>query len=128
MSSVRDMKYGCGIPIARRTSWTPEKPRRKFVACEFYNAKTGQRGCNTFEWLDEDIVYWKRDVTNVLIAEKHKLVNDNSILKSRIVFAKHENKSLVEEVEKLKQNRKREHPTKVVLNKDKLGVSLIWCL
>ncbi|KAL2895021.1 hypothetical protein RDABS01_010930 [Bienertia sinuspersici] len=110
MSSVRDMKCGCGIPVARRTSWTHENPGRKFVACKFYNAETGQRGCNTFEWLDEDIVDWKRDVTNVLIVEKHRLATDNSILKSRIVFAEHENKRLVEEVEKLKQKRKGSNP------------------
>ncbi|KAL2938979.1 Heat shock factor protein 1 [Bienertia sinuspersici] len=125
MYSVRDMNCGCGIPVARRTSWTHENPGRKFVACKFYNAETGQRGCNKFEWLDEDIVDWQRDVTNVLIDEKHRLATDNSILKSRIVFAEHENKRLVEEVEKLKQKKKRQQPTDVVLNKDKPGVSII---
>ncbi|KAL2929607.1 Ras-related protein RABH1e [Bienertia sinuspersici] len=86
MSLFRDMKCGCGIPVARRTSWTHKNHRRKFVACIFYNAEIGQSDCNTFEWLDDDIFDWQRDVINVLIAEKHILATDNSILNQGLCF------------------------------------------
>lgn len=79
------MNCACGFPCARRTSWTHENPGRKFIACKFYNHETGQRGCNTFEWLDiAEPTGWQRDVINMLLAEKHRLAADNYILNSRI--------------------------------------------
>ncbi|KAL2943238.1 30S ribosomal protein S18 [Bienertia sinuspersici] len=89
--------FACGLPIARRTSWTNENPGHKFVASKFYNYEIGQRGCNTFEWHDEDIVHWQKDVTSMLEAEKH------SILKSRLVSESYEKDRLVEELEKMKK-------------------------
>lgn len=61
-------KCRCGISVGVRTSWTHENPGRKFKACKFYNFETGHRGCNYFEWVDEDILDWQRDVTNNLVA------------------------------------------------------------
>ncbi|KAL2897967.1 hypothetical protein RDABS01_039749, partial [Bienertia sinuspersici] len=84
------------------TSWTSDNPGRKFVACKFYNHETGQKGCNTFEWIDEDILDWQRDVANMLVAEKHKLVIDNNILKSRLVCETYEKDRLAVELEKMK--------------------------
>ncbi|KAL2932065.1 DNA topoisomerase 3-alpha [Bienertia sinuspersici] len=92
----------CGLPVARRTSWTSDNLGRKFVACKFYNHETRQRGCNTFEWIDEDILDWQRDVVNMLVAEKHRFPTDSNILKSRLVCETYEKDRLAAELEKLK--------------------------
>lgn len=103
MARFEGMKCGCGFPAARRTSWTHENPGRKFVACKFFNHETGHRGCNTFEWVDDDILDWQRDVTNVLVAEKHRLATDLSIIKARLACNEHEKARLSSELQKLKK-------------------------
>ncbi|XP_056686361.1 uncharacterized protein [Spinacia oleracea] len=60
----------CGFPVVQRTSWTHENPGRKFKGCKFYNFETGQRDCNAFDWVDEYILGWQKDVTNHLLWEK----------------------------------------------------------
>ncbi|KAL2895356.1 hypothetical protein RDABS01_011265 [Bienertia sinuspersici] len=97
------MKCRCGIPCATRTSWTHENPGRKFVACKFFNHETGQRGCNTFYWVDEEQTYWQRDVINVLVAEKHRVATDLSIVKARFTCLEHEKKRLTEELDKIER-------------------------
>ncbi|XP_010695405.1 uncharacterized protein LOC104908052 [Beta vulgaris subsp. vulgaris] len=94
------MKCGCRFAVATRISWTHENPGRKFRVCKFYNHETGQRGCNTFEWVDEGSTDWQRDVINVLVAEKHRLATDNHITKSRLVCIEHEKNRLSKELEK----------------------------
>ncbi|KAL2928254.1 DNA topoisomerase 3-alpha [Bienertia sinuspersici] len=69
----------CGELVAKRTSWTYENLGKKFIACKFFNHETGERGCNTFQWVDEEPSEWKRDVINVFVAEKHRLATDNNI-------------------------------------------------
>ncbi|XP_021846260.1 uncharacterized protein [Spinacia oleracea] len=105
MAPWNEVKCGCGFPVAKRTAWTHENPGRKFIACKFYNPETGQRGCNKFDWLDEDIVEWQRDVTNVLVAEKHRLSTDLAILRNRFACIEQEKIRLVEEVDRLKKNK-----------------------
>ncbi|KAL2925405.1 Proteasome-associated ATPase [Bienertia sinuspersici] len=84
----------CGLPIARRTTWTSDNPGRELVACKFYNHETGQRGCNTFEWIVEDILYWQRDVTyekDRLAAELEKMKNVAELEKMKTKpFKQHE--------------------------------------
>lgn len=92
----------CGLPCARRTSWTHDNPGRKFLACKFYNPETGQRGCHVFDWVDvEEPTGWQRDVINTLVAEKHRLSTDNHILKSRLVCNENEKNRLAQELEKI---------------------------
>ncbi|KAL2905209.1 hypothetical protein RDABS01_003919 [Bienertia sinuspersici] len=91
------VRCGCGLPVATTTSWTHENLGRKFVACKFYNHETGHRGCNYFEWVDEDMVGWQRDVTNVLEAEKHRLATNISLMKNRLVCVEHEKNRLAEQ-------------------------------
>ncbi|KAL2896640.1 hypothetical protein RDABS01_038424, partial [Bienertia sinuspersici] len=63
----------CGLPVARRTSWTSDNP---------------------------DL---QRDVANMLVIEKHRLaINNNNILKSRLVCETYEKDRLAAELEKMK--------------------------
>ncbi|XP_021714886.1 uncharacterized protein LOC110682849 [Chenopodium quinoa] len=107
MARFEEKRCGCGFPVARRTSWTHDNPGRKFVACKFFNHETGQRGCNTFEWVDEEILDWQRDGTNVLIAEKHRLSTDLSILRTRLACTEHEKGHLASELNMLKNRKNR---------------------
>ncbi|XP_021744525.1 uncharacterized protein At4g04775-like [Chenopodium quinoa] len=100
MVVVKGKRCDCGFPLAMRTSWTHENPGRKFMACKFYNPETRHRGCEKFEWVDEGILDWQRDVTNVLVAEKHRLATDLNIIKARFVYNEHEDR-LAKELEKL---------------------------
>ncbi|KAK9716630.1 hypothetical protein RND81_06G246600 [Saponaria officinalis] len=63
------LKCNCGCPVAFRTSWTFQNPGRRFVACKFYDADTGMRGCRYFKWLDEDMTEWQRQLINQLSSE-----------------------------------------------------------
>ncbi|KNA26131.1 hypothetical protein SOVF_000350 [Spinacia oleracea] len=105
MNSYKGVRCGCGFPVVKRTTWTHENPGRKFVACKFYNPETGQRGCDKFDWVDEGIVDWQRDVTNVLVAEKHRLSTDLAIMRNRVACIEQEKARLAEEVERLKKNK-----------------------
>ncbi|KAL2926397.1 Restin-like protein [Bienertia sinuspersici] len=57
----------------KRTSWTDRNPGRKFMCNKFYEPETEWRGCNFFNWIDEDMTEWRRNVINKLVLEK-KLV------------------------------------------------------
>ena len=94
---------GCGLPVARRTSWTHDNPGRKFVACQFSNHETGDRGYNSFDWIDEWMTDWQRDVINKLVAEKQRLANENNNLRSRLVCEEYERERLASDVENLKK-------------------------
>ncbi|KAL2926022.1 hypothetical protein RDABS01_023322, partial [Bienertia sinuspersici] len=85
------MKCLCGIPCATRTSWTHENPEER------------QRGCNIFYWVDEEQTDWQRDVINVLVAEKHRVATDLSIVKARFTCLEHEKKRLTEELDKIER-------------------------
>ncbi|KAK9664300.1 hypothetical protein RND81_14G031800 [Saponaria officinalis] len=63
------LKCNCGFPVAFQTSWTFQNPGRRFVACKFYHADTGMRGCTYFKWLDEDMTEWQRQLINQLSSE-----------------------------------------------------------
>ncbi|XP_021773255.1 uncharacterized protein LOC110737190 [Chenopodium quinoa] len=74
----------CGFPCTKRHSWTHENPGRRFEACKKYNHDTGERGCNTFKWLDEEQTEWQREMINVLLAERHRLETKLTIVKARL--------------------------------------------
>ncbi|XP_010681441.1 uncharacterized protein At4g04775-like [Beta vulgaris subsp. vulgaris] len=116
---------GCGIPVARRTSWTHENPGRKFIACKFYNHETEQRGCNTFEWVDEEILDWQGDITNILIAEKHRHATDNHILTMKLNSVAHEKCRLAEEVQILMKKLVRIPKTSTVVVKEQARISIV---
>ncbi|KAL2898770.1 DNA topoisomerase 3-alpha [Bienertia sinuspersici] len=65
----RQIKCYCGLPIGRRTSWTDRNPGRKFMCCKFYEPETEWRGCNFFNWIDEDMTEWQRNVIDKLVLE-----------------------------------------------------------
>lgn len=46
---------------------------------------------------------WKRDVTNTLVVEKHRLETDISLLRGRVTLIEHEKKRLSDELEKMKR-------------------------
>ncbi|XP_048493206.1 uncharacterized protein LOC125493740 [Beta vulgaris subsp. vulgaris] len=100
---LKKRKCKCGFEVAVRTSWTNENPGRKFIACKLYNHDTGHRGCQFFEWLDEDPLEWQRDVINTLIAEKHRFATDLSLLRGRVALIEHEKKRLTNEMERMKK-------------------------
>ena len=75
---------GCGFPCAKRHSWTHENPGRRFEACKKYDHDTGERGCNTFKWLDEDQTEWQREVINTLLSERHRRATELTIIKGRL--------------------------------------------
>ena len=114
----------CGFPVAKRTSWTHDNPGRKFIACKFFNHETGQRGCNTFEWVDEGMCEWQRDVINVLVAEKYRLASDNYMLNTRLARDGYEKKRLEEEVKQLKSKgvKKNESGGVQVIRKEVIGM------
>uniref|UniRef100_A0A803LJJ4 GRF-type domain-containing protein n=1 Tax=Chenopodium quinoa TaxID=63459 RepID=A0A803LJJ4_CHEQI len=103
MARFEEKKCGCRFSVARRTSWTHDNLGRKFFACKFFNHEIGQRGSNTFEWVDEHILDWQRDVTNVLIASR-RLSTDLSIHKARLACNEHEKDRLASELNMLKKN------------------------
>lgn len=61
---------GCGVPVARRQSWTSRNPGRKFVNCKFSNPRTGSQGCGLFMWVDAPQIEWQRVIINQLLLEK----------------------------------------------------------
>ena len=78
------MNCGRGFPCAKRHSWTHENPGRRFEACKKYDHDTGERGCNTFKWLDEDQTEWQREVINTLLSERHRRATELTIIKGRL--------------------------------------------
>ena len=71
-----------------------ENPGREFITCKFYDYATGRRGCKFFEWVDEGILYWQKDITNQLLLEKKIFQSQIDLLKREI--NKHEEDSVVE--------------------------------
>ena len=64
-------KCGCGVPFAKRVSWTKENPGRRFKTCVFYDPDTNWKRCKKFKWIDEpEMADWQREVTNTLVEEK----------------------------------------------------------
>ncbi|XP_056691625.1 uncharacterized protein [Spinacia oleracea] len=93
---------GCGFPVVQRTSWTHDNPGRKFVGCKFYDFSIGKARSDAFDWVDEEILEWQKDVTNVLIAEKQRLIGEVKVLEARIDCIQRDNNRVHEEHEKMK--------------------------
>ncbi|XP_021850012.2 uncharacterized protein [Spinacia oleracea] len=93
---------GCGFPVVQRTSWIHENPGRKFLGCKFYDFATGKARCDAFDWVDEEILEWQKDVTNVLIAEKKRLIGEVKTLEARIDCIQRDNNRVHEEHGKMK--------------------------
>lgn len=98
---MKKIKCDCGLQAAVRSSWTHENPVRKFIACKLYNHDT--RGCEFFDWVSDDPLEWQRDITNTLVAEKHILATDLSLLRGRVALIEHEKKRLTDELQKMKR-------------------------
>ncbi|XP_021727709.1 uncharacterized protein LOC110694853 [Chenopodium quinoa] len=93
-------KCNCGLPLAQRTSLTHENPGRRFKACEFNNFETCEKGCDYFEWVvDEDILEWQKDVTNVLLSEKQRLATYMNVLQAKVACMENERRRLIDEHE-----------------------------
>ncbi|XP_021714956.1 uncharacterized protein At4g04775-like [Chenopodium quinoa] len=99
-------KCYCGIPPKVETSWTSTNPGRKFVACKFYDAYTGRRGYNFFEWIDVEIVEWQRVITNQLVLEKKLMKAEIANLKQEVCLLQDQNARLVEKNEKFSKKLK----------------------
>ncbi|XP_010687512.1 uncharacterized protein LOC104901620 [Beta vulgaris subsp. vulgaris] len=131
MTPITEMRCHCGLRVAKRTSWTLENPGRKFLACKFYNHETGQRGCDKFEWIDEECLDWQRDITNVLLAEKHRLATDLNILKARLCLFENEKKRVKAELEKMKKKNLKNADygklNKGMIPTEQHGVKLLIC-
>ena len=94
----------CGVPFARRVSWTKENPGRRFNTCVFYDPDTKSRGCKKFKWVDEpEMAVWQRKLTNKLVEEKRQLATEIKLLTSRISCLEHENEQAFSEIKMLKK-------------------------
>ncbi|XP_021768549.1 uncharacterized protein At4g04775-like [Chenopodium quinoa] len=97
-------KCNCGIPPKLETSWTTKNPGRRFLACKFYDAASGRRGCKFFKWIDEEILEWQRVVTNQLVLDKKLMKNEIALLKQQVCLLQ-DQKARVE-IEKERLNKK----------------------
>ena len=97
-------KCGCGVPFARRVSWTKENPGRRFKSCVFYDPDTNWRGCKKFKWVDQpEMAVWQREVTNKLVEEKRQLATEIKILTSRVCCLEHEKEQAISEIKRIKK-------------------------
>uniref|UniRef100_A0A803LJ25 GRF-type domain-containing protein n=1 Tax=Chenopodium quinoa TaxID=63459 RepID=A0A803LJ25_CHEQI len=94
-------KCYCGIPPKIETSWTSTNLGRRFVACKFYDAMSGRRGCKFFDWIDEEIVEWHRVITNQLVLEKKLMRAEIGNLKQEVCLLQDQKARLVAQNEKL---------------------------
>lgn len=91
----------CGIPVARKQSWTSRNPGRHFVACKFYNPATRSSGCEILAWVDvEKPVEWQRLVTNQLVLDKKLMESQLDHLKLQVCSLVKDNEKLREKCEK----------------------------
>ena len=94
----------CGVPFARRVSWTKENPGRRFKSCVFYDPDTNWRGCKKFEWVDQpEMAVWQREVTNKLLEEKRQLAMEIKILTSRVCCLEHEKDLVISDISRMKK-------------------------
>ena len=97
-------KCGCGVPFARRVSWTKENPGKRSKTCVFYDPDTNWRGCKKFKWVDEpEMAVWQREVTNKLVEEKRQLATEIKILTSRVCCLEHEKEQAISEIKRIKK-------------------------
>ena len=109
-------KCGCGVPFARRVSWTKENPGRRFKTCVFYDPDTNWRGCKKFKWVDQpEMTVWQREVTNKLVEEKRQLATEIKILTSRVSCLEHEKEQAFSEIKMIKKKwmNEREHYSQI---------------
>ena len=76
----------CGVPCAKRVSWTRENPGRRFIACKNYDPNSKWRRCKKFKWIDENVVDWQKEVALKLIDEKDKLIMEAKIMVLKYLF------------------------------------------
>ncbi|XP_021750442.1 uncharacterized protein At4g04775-like [Chenopodium quinoa] len=94
-------KCNCGISPKLETSWTTKNPGRRFLACKFYDAASGRRGCKFFKWFDEDILEWQRVVTNQLVLDKKLMQNEIGLLKQQVCMLQDQKARVESEKERL---------------------------
>ncbi|XP_058775893.1 uncharacterized protein At4g04775-like [Vicia villosa] len=61
----RGSKCWCEIESPLMTSWTYENPGRRFHGCGNYKVM-GKKGCNYFEWVDDDMSNRAKDMIRYL--------------------------------------------------------------
>lgn len=71
---------------------------------QVFQFETGQSGCDYFQWIDSDMVDWQKDVIDVLLAKKQRMVTDQNVLKARIKCLEHEKIRLSEQVQQMPRN------------------------
>ena len=108
LTPSKQRKCGCGVPVARLTSWTRENHGRKFLGCKFYDPITETRGCKFFEWVDHpDGTEWQREVINNLILDKKLMKGEVNDLKREVEDLHGQRRCLLNENENLKVKEKR---------------------
>uniref|UniRef100_A0A803LDF5 Uncharacterized protein n=1 Tax=Chenopodium quinoa TaxID=63459 RepID=A0A803LDF5_CHEQI len=65
-------------------------------------------------WVDEDILDWQRDVTNNLVAEKHRLTTDVRLQQTKMACCTHENNILMEQINRMEKKYQENKAKKVV--------------
>ena len=93
----------CGIPVAKRQSWTSSNPGRRFVLCKFANPHTEFKGCKFWHWVDEEQQDWQRALINQLILEKKLLKKDKELLKNEVVNLEDQKSNLMVDLEKMRK-------------------------
>ena len=92
ISSVEQDKCRCGLPLATRTSKTPQNRGRRFRGCSRYDSP---KSCNFFEWIDPPTISTGTELIPQLV-KKVQLCED------KITECKVQKVEIEQEVMKLK--------------------------
>ena len=119
----------CGVPVAKKTSWTSTNPGRRFVVCKVYCPERGVEGCGFFDWVDADMVEWQRVLTNQLLLEKKLLEKEKELLKIQVCNVEDQKANLVRDLDNIKLKYKNLLTDKKLKGKKKQGSNwVLWWL
>ncbi|XP_021752508.1 uncharacterized protein At4g04775-like [Chenopodium quinoa] len=124
----RGRKCFCGLLVAVRTSWTHKNLGRRFKAYKFYKFGTRHTGCNYFEWVDEEILDWQRDVTNVLIAEKHRLATDLRLVQAKLECTENLKRSLSQQLDNIEKKKWKQNEFIARQQNEQISVVVAACI
>ncbi|KAK9682523.1 hypothetical protein RND81_10G079900 [Saponaria officinalis] len=119
-SSFSPLKCYYGENVSLLKFSTSQNPGRRFFACKKYDHSRKIHGRKFFKWYDIEQTNWQRDIINQLVIEKQKQNNDiiqlrretaqfeedKKMLKFENDNLKIQNKILVDEIEKLIEEKK----------------------
>ncbi|CAK8538467.1 unnamed protein product [Lathyrus sativus] len=93
-SRRRRIQCYCGFDSPLAIAWTSENSSRRFYGCGLFKLQ-GRKGCSFFDWYDDKIPKWSKEVINSLLKKVNELKKKDSLTKKSDDDMNNKNKLLI---------------------------------